>query len=38
MAGYLWRRHPRLGRSFDEAPLGAEVTPPQHPPGGPRAA
>jgi hypothetical protein len=38
MAGYLWRRHPRLGRSFDKAPLGDEVTPPPHPPGGPRAA
>lgn len=37
MAGYLWRRHPRLGRSFDHAPLGDEVTPPPHPPGGPRA-
>jgi hypothetical protein len=36
MAGYLWRRHPRLRRSFDEAPLGAEVKPPPHPPGGPR--
>jgi hypothetical protein len=38
MAGYLWRRHPRFGRSFDEAPLGAEVRPPPHPPEGPRAA
>jgi len=38
MAGYLWRRHPRLGRSLDEAPLGAEVKPPPHPPDGPRAA
>jgi hypothetical protein len=37
MGGYLWRRHPRLGRSFDEAPLGDEVKPPPHPPGGPRA-
>jgi hypothetical protein len=37
MGGYLWRRHPRLGRSFDEAPLGAEVKPPPHPPGGPRS-
>ena len=37
MAGYLWRRHPRLRRSFDQAPLGAEVQPPPHPPGGPRA-
>jgi hypothetical protein len=32
MGGYLWRRHPRLGRSFDEAPLGSEVRAPPHPP------
>ena len=38
MGGYLWRRHPRLSRSFDEAPLGSEVKPPPHPPTGPRAA
>lgn len=38
MAGYLWRRHPRLGRSFHEAPLGSEVPPPPHPPERPRAA
>lgn len=38
MAVHLWRRHPRLGRSFDEAPLGAEVASPPHPPEGPRAA
>jgi hypothetical protein len=38
MAGYLWRRHPRLARSFDEAPLGSEVPPPPHPPERPRAA
>jgi hypothetical protein len=38
MAWYLWRRHPGLGRSFHDAPLGAEVPPPPHPPGGPRAA
>jgi hypothetical protein len=38
MAGYLWRRHPRLGRSFDEAALGDEVVPPPHPPEGPRAS
>ena len=37
MAWHLWRRHPRLGRSFDEAPLGDEVRTPPHPPGGPRA-
>jgi hypothetical protein len=38
MGAYLWRRHPRLGRSFYKAPLGDEVKPPPHPPGGPRAA
>lgn len=38
MAGYLWRRHPRLGRSFDDAPLGAEGRSSPHAPGGPRAA
>jgi hypothetical protein len=38
MAGYLWRRHPRLVRSFDQAPLGAEIPAPPHPPGGPRSA
>lgn len=32
MGGYLWRRHPRLVRSFDEAPLGAEGKAPPHPP------
>lgn len=32
MGGYLWRRHPRLVRSFDEAPLGAEGRAPPHPP------
>ncbi len=37
MAGYLWRRHPRLGRSFDQAPLGGEGRAPTHPPEGPRA-
>ena len=37
MAGYLWRRHPSLGRSFDRAPLGAEGPSPPHPPGGPRS-
>jgi hypothetical protein len=36
MGGYLWRRHPRLGRSFHEAPLGDEVRPPPHPSVGPR--
>jgi hypothetical protein len=38
MGGYLWWRHPRLARSFHEAPLGDEVKPPAHPPSGPRAA
>jgi hypothetical protein len=38
MAGYLWRRHPLLGRSFDQAPLGGEGRAPAHPPEGPRAA
>lgn len=32
----LWRRHPRLGRSFDQAPLGDVVRTPPHAPGGPR--
>ena len=36
MGAYLWRRHPRLRGSFDEAPLGDEVRAPHHPPGGPR--
>ena len=36
MAWYLWRRHPGLRGSFREAPLGAEVKPPPHPPGTPR--
>ncbi len=38
MAGYLWRGHPRLSRSFEEQPLGSEVPPPPHPPERPRAA
>jgi hypothetical protein len=38
MGGYLWRRHPRFRRSFYKAPLGDEVDPPPHPPGGPRSA
>jgi hypothetical protein len=38
MGGFLWRRHPRLGRSFHEAPLGDEVKPVPHPPGGPGRA
>jgi hypothetical protein len=32
MGTYLWRRHPRLGRSFDRALLGSEVKAPPHPP------
>src|SRR3954452_15942231 len=36
MGFLLWRRHPRLRGSFDEAPLGAEVKPPPQPPGVPR--
>lgn len=37
MAVYLWRRHPRLARSFQENSRGAEMEAPPHPPGGPRA-
>ena len=37
MGLYLWRRHPALGSSMRHRPLGAEVKPPPHPPGGPRA-
>jgi hypothetical protein len=36
MGLYLWRRHPGLRRTFREAPLGDEVKPPPHPPGGSR--
>jgi hypothetical protein len=36
MGWYLWRRHPRLRGSFDQAPLGDEVRTPPHAPGGPR--
>jgi hypothetical protein len=36
MAWVLWRRHPRLGRSLDQVPLGDEVRTPPHAPGGPR--
>ncbi len=38
MAGFLWRRHPRLRRSFRQAALGDEVKPPDHPSGGPWTA
>jgi hypothetical protein len=33
MGLYLWRRHPALRETFRDAPLGAEVKPPPHPPG-----
>lgn len=36
MGWYLWRRHPGLRGTFREAPLGAEVKPPPHPPGASR--
>jgi hypothetical protein len=36
MAWWMWRRHPRLGRSFEQVPLGDEVRSPPHAPGGPR--
>jgi hypothetical protein len=32
MAWYLWRRHPHLRGTFQDAPLGDEVKPPPHPP------
>lgn len=32
MALLLWRRHPRLRGTFDQAPLGDEVKSPPHPP------
>lgn len=32
MGLYLWRRHPALRGTFRDAPLGAEVKPPPHPP------
>jgi hypothetical protein len=35
MGRYLWRRHPRLGRSLEEVPLGSEGRAPPHPPEGP---
>jgi hypothetical protein len=34
---YLWRRHPTLRGSMRRLPLGSEVPPPPHPPGGPLA-
>jgi len=34
---YLLRRHPALRGSLQKLPLGAEVKPPPHPPGGPMA-
>jgi hypothetical protein len=36
MGWFLWRRHPHLRGTFDEAPLGSEVRPPPHPRGGGR--
>jgi hypothetical protein len=36
MGVYLWRRHPGLRGSMRDVPLGAEVKPPPHPPGGSR--
>jgi uncharacterized membrane protein YgdD (TMEM256/DUF423 family) len=36
MTWFLWRRHPFLRGTFDNAPLGAEVKPPPHPPGAAR--
>jgi len=35
MALYLWRQHPALSGSIHDLPLGSEVKPPPHPPGGP---
>jgi hypothetical protein len=37
MGLYLWRQHPDLRGSMHRLPLGAEVKPPPHPPGGPGA-
>jgi ABC-type Mn2+/Zn2+ transport system permease subunit len=36
MGLFLWRRHPGLRGTFDEAPLGAEVKAPPHPRGASR--
>jgi hypothetical protein len=36
MGLYLWRRHPGLRGTFQDAPLGAEVKAPPHPRGGSR--
>jgi hypothetical protein len=36
MALFLWRRHPGLRSTFDQAPLGDEVKPPHHPTESPR--
>jgi uncharacterized membrane protein YgdD (TMEM256/DUF423 family) len=33
MAWFLWRRHPSLRGTFDDADLGSEVKAPPHPPG-----
>jgi hypothetical protein len=32
MGAYLWRRHPQLGQSLRQVPLGSEVKAPPHPP------
>ena len=37
MGWYLWRAHPRLRGTFDDAPLGAEGKAPPHPQGASRA-
>ena len=36
MGWFLWRRHPGLRGTFEEAPLGSEVRPPPHPAAGRR--
>lgn len=36
MAAYLWRRHPRLARPFQDHSRGGEMEAPPHPPGVPR--
>jgi hypothetical protein len=37
MGFYLWRRHPALRGTFDQAALGDEVHAPPHPPGASQA-
>jgi hypothetical protein len=36
MGMFLWRRHPGLRGTFEEAPLGSEVKAPPHPGAGSR--